>query len=57
MFAVYPWYPEEELMLERLTRGTVVTGVLPTMGFWPIDMSRALKSPTPLEEITFDFTQ
>ena len=43
-------------MLERIAVGTDITGVLPTMGIWPVDFNRALKSPVPLEEITFDFT-
>ena len=44
-------------MLERIAVGTDITGVLPTMGIWPVDFNRALKSPVPLEEITFDFTK
>ena len=44
-------------MLERLTVGTDITGTFPTMGIWPIDYKRVTKSPTPLEEITRDFTK
>ena len=50
-------FPERELMLERLTTGTVVTGTLPRNGFWPLDFKRIQKEMKPLDQVKVPFTK
>ena len=57
MQQIFPDYPKQDLLWERLTEGIKIIGSLEGMGFWPPDQKRTHKAFESEENLTMPFTK